>query len=308
VIDNSLRARIAALSVAEPALADAFALRGALIEILEHADITAPALRLPGEYVRDRLAAGIPLLDGIDLPVPPAARTLFEHLAAAMLADSAAREAAEAILTTLRTHHIHVEQLVGEAVVGHSDHLAALAETASIPAPMLETIADLTSRPLLASVAQRLRPALGLAIWERGWCPICGACPLLADREDLAPPAPLSDAQTGKPMSLRCGRCTTAWAWTLPHCPDCQPGRLAALGSLEIEGAGAWTVMGCDTCQSYLKISDSPRSDSLALLLADDLLTWNLDRTALTAGYRHAETLARRLEHGDLGSEDDEDD
>lgn len=313
-MESSLRARIAALVDAEPALADEFRLRGALIEIVDHADLTAPELRLPGEYVRARLTAGTPLLDGVDLAVPATAGDLLERLTVAMLADPTARDGAEAMLTAVRGHRLHAQQLVGEAVVSHREHLAALAEAANVSAPLLETLADLTSRPLLASVAQRLRPALGLAAWDRGWCPICGARPMFAEGPgDLTPPASLSGPESGERVSLRCGRCTTAWAWSLPRCPDCPSGQLTTLDVQGIdvpgiEGAGAWTVLGCNACQSYLKLADSSRAEGLGQLLLDDLATWGLDRAALTAGYRRQSEPARRLEHGDPGGEDDADD
>ena len=296
-MENSLRARLAALAEAAETkpLADEFRLRGALIEILDHADVAAPELRLPGEYVRARLTAGTPLLDGIDLPVPASVNDLFERLTVAMLADPVARDASEALLTAVRSHQLHPQQLVGEAVVSHGDHLAALASAADVSAPVLETLSDLASRPLLTSVAQRLRPALGLAGWDRGWCPICGARPIFAE-------------DTEQDVRLRCGRCTTAWAWTLPLCPDCHSGQLVALHTQEIEGAGRWTVQGCNRCQSYLKVAGTSRSERLGLLLLDDLATWSLDGAVLAAGYRRPSEAARRLEHGDPGAEDDADD
>ena len=70
MVDGSVRARIAALAEAEPALADDLRLRGALIEIVDHAAVSLPELRLPADLVRARLAAGTPLLDQLDLPMP----------------------------------------------------------------------------------------------------------------------------------------------------------------------------------------------------------------------------------------------
>ena len=305
VVDMSLRARVAALVASEPALADEFLLRGTLVEIVDRAGVSAPELRLPGDYVRARLATGTPLLDGINLPVPATAGTLFGRLTVAMLADSSARSEAEMILAAVRSHRLHVEQLVGEVVVSHSDHLAALADAAGVTGPLLETLADLTSRPLLTSVGQRLRPALGLAAWTRGHCPICGARPLLAERGDLTPP---SDAEWEERLILRCGRCTTGWMWCGTSCPDCHVGNLEVLETREICGAGLWSVLGCDTCRSYVKLAASLRSSNLGQLMVDDLATWSLDRTALAAGYRRTSEPARRLEHGDPAGEDLDDD
>ncbi|MGE3913208.1 MAG: formate dehydrogenase accessory protein FdhE, partial [Chloroflexota bacterium] len=197
--EDRLRARIATLAAAEPALAEGLALRGAMLEILDHAPVSLPELRLPADLVRARLAAGVPLLNGLDFPLPAAVADLLQRLAVAMLADPDARQPAETILRALERHRLHAEQLIGEAVVGHQDHLVALADGAEVSSALVETLADLAARPLLAQVARRLQPALALSAWTRSYCPICGARPIRAEGAQQAAGA----------ASLRCGRCTT---------------------------------------------------------------------------------------------------
>jgi formate dehydrogenase maturation protein FdhE len=301
-VESSLRARVAALAEAEPALADDLAVRGTLIEIVDLTDGGSGAVRLPGDLVRARLATGVPLLDRIDLPSGPAASGLFDRLAVAMLADPAARQAAEATLLATRGHRLHAEQVVGEAAVGHEEHLAALAEAAGVPVPFLAALADLAARPFLVAVAARLAPARALGAWERGYCPVCGGRASFGEQRGTAQ----DGAETA--ASLRCGRCTTTWAWSLPRCPDCQSGQLASLDALDAGAEGHWWLMGCNTCHSYLKVADRGRSDRLAMLLLDDLVTWRLDRAALTHGLARPSGLGHRLEHGDDAAEDLDDD
>ena len=338
VVESSLRARIAALAEAEPTLADDLALRGALIEIVDRAEIESFELRLPADIARARLAAGVPLLDRLDLPVPPSTATLFEHLTVAMLADPAARQPAEEMLTALRSHRLHAEQLVGEAAVGHDDHLTALAESADAAQGLVVWVADLAARALLESIARRLRPALTLAPWDRGYCPVCGGRPIFGEE---APPSDRRAARTsatptslptavergstrasfgwssplhrngeglGVGPSLRCGRCASSWAHRLHACPDCQTGRLAELETEDVQDLGRWTLTGCDTCRAYLKIAPSRRSDRLADLLVDDLATWHLDRLAAEQGRERQSGTGYRLEHGEVGGEELDDD
>jgi len=294
---SSLRARIAALAEDAPALADALHVRGATIELVARAPAEAPELRLPADLVRARLAAGVPLLDRLDLPVTAAGAALFERLAVASLADPSSREAAEAILVAARAHRLHPQQLVGEAAVGHEDHLSALAAAAGAPAATVIALAGLASMPLLEAVARRLRPALRLAAWDRGYCPICGGRALLADPCD-------ADAEA----RLRCGRCATGWAWTLLRCPDCPTGRLTVTDTLDAPDLGPWRLAGCDACRSYLKVADAPRPEELAMLLVDDLATWRLDRAALGRGLARPSGVGYRLEHGEAPAEDLDDD
>jgi FdhE protein len=297
-----IRARVAALAAAEPALADELAVRGALLELVEHTEVGRIELRLPADLVRTRLASGAPLLDGLGVPISAAATHLFERLAVATLADPGTRQPAEALLGAARSHRLHPEQLLGEAIVGHADHLDALADAAGVPAALVSMLADLASRPLLAEAARRLSPALRLADWGRGYCPVCGARPIFAEREadtalaaaDRPDSAPAADA-----VRLRCGRCATAWVWSLPGCPDCPDGRLAMLDAPTGPALAHWRLLGCDACRAYLKLSGLPVDGGLVELLLTDLETWQLDRAALGHGLTRSSEPGRRLEHGE---------
>jgi FdhE protein len=298
-----IRARVAALAQAAPALADELALRGALIEILDLAEVGPVELRLPGDLARARLAAGTPLLDGLALPAPPASAHLFERLAVAMLADPAGRQPAETLLNATRSHRLHAEQLIGEAIVSHADHLAALAEGAGVPAALVSMLADLASRPLLAALARRLGPALALSAWTRSYCPVCGARPIFAETD---PHDDWSDVP-GE-VRLRCGRCVTAWVCTPTWCPDCSDGFVIVQATIDMPDAGEWRLLACNQCRSYLKITSSRRADRLADLLLADLETWQLDGLAVSRGLARTSEPGRRLEHGEPPAEDLADD
>jgi FdhE protein len=315
-VESSIRARIAALAEAEPGLADDVALRGAMIEIIDAAEPPPIEIRLPADVVRARLAAGVPLLDRLDLPVPASASNLLERLTVAFLADPSTRQPAEALLTALRSHRLHAEQLVGEAIVGHDDHLTQLAESADLPYRPVIIVADLAARAFLSAVAIRLRPALALGPWDRAYCPICGGLPLLAERPSSPSPSQWGVTSTqsmfaprsgrGVGLSLRCGRCATAWAHTLQWCPDCGTGTFDVLDV--DEDWNGWTLAGCEDCPEYLKIAPSPRAERLADLMMDDVETWELDRWALDDSRQRRGGVGYRLEHGEPAGEELDDD
>jgi formate dehydrogenase maturation protein FdhE len=345
VVESRLRSRIARLAEADPALADALAVRGTVIEIVDRAELDPGELRLPADLVRARLASGVPLVDRLDVPLPAAVAPLVDRLAVAMLADAAVHQSAESLLEALRGHRVHAAQLVGEAVVGHQEHISALADAAGLSAGLVESVADLAARALLEAVAQRLRPALALTAWERSYCPICGGRPVFGE------------AAGDQGLDLRCGRCATAWAWDGRRCPDCQTGRLSeaapdaqplrganisradvlppstgedeppsthsfsppprtgeglGVGAAQDAnapglGAGA-SLMFCDACTSYLKVAPAPCDERLADLLLDDLETWHLDRAALQHGRVRPVSSGYRLEHGEPPGEGLDDD
>jgi FdhE protein len=306
-VENRLRARISALAEAEPALADDLALRGALIEIVDRAEPGSVDLRLPADVARARLAAGVPLLDRLDLPIPSSASSLVKRLTVAMLADPAARRPAEAFLEALRGHRLHADQLVGESVVGHDDHLAALAASADLSPGLVASASDLAARAMLSEVARRLRPALALGAWDRAYCPVCGGRAIFGERgvSASASPSPAcGGGGRGVGGTLRCGRCATAWAWALHRCLDCKAGRLKVIDTTALPERDGWRLAVCDSCRAYLKIAPTARSDRLADLLVDDLVTRPLDRLALERGHERQAGAGYRLEQGEPAGEE----
>jgi FdhE protein len=286
---TSLRARIAALSQADPERAGDLGLRGVLIAVLDGADVQPPSLIVPADHVRAKLGRGVPLLDGEAVPVPGSLLPIFDRLAVAWLADPEHGPSAEALLTAVRSGRLSVEQVLAEALAAHSDHLASLAEGVTVSAALLETLADLAVRPLLVGLARRLRPALALGPWEHGYCPICADWPIFGEGDGEA--------------RLRCGRCLTTWRWTLPRCPFEPAGIQSPVDAALIAGFGDWSIGGCDTCQRYLKLAASAQPDRLADVLLADLATWRLDRAGVEHGLSRPVEGDYRLELLDLDDE-----
>ena len=302
-VTDDLRARIAALGQDQPDLAGDLALRGALIAVLDGADVQDQRVMLPGERVRWKLANGVPLLHDEAIEIPPDAAHVLDRLAVAWLADTSTRDEVERLRAALRDHRLHPEQILSEAVASHDDHLASLAEIAGVTIGLLATLADLAARPWLTGLARRLRPALDLGSWERGYCPTCGAWPLLAERNETG------DGADG--LWLRCGRCLTAWAWQTSRCPYCERGTLAVLDMAARPEREAWSAVACDAGGHYLKVAPARQSDRLGEILLSDLVTWKLDVAALRRGLGRPAGAGFRLElrdEGDVAEDDGFDD
>lgn len=274
---DSLHDRLTALAVAEPALADALALRGAIIELIDHITcrwasfVPRPTSCGPG------WRRGFRCSQQLALPVPPSVVTLLErlHSSVAMLTEPSMRGPAEALLQAIRSHGLHSEQLIAESIVGHADHLERLAEAAGVATSLVDPVSEPgRPRPLLAAVAERLAPALALQSWTRGYCPICSRRPILAERH--------GGSVGGPSARLRCGRCADRLALGLggPSLPACADGDLEAVASIPVYNIGTWDLFGCRICHSAVKRADGPRSERLAHLLLDDLATWRLDQEA----------------------------
>jgi FdhE protein len=139
--------------------------------------------------------------------------------------------------------------------------------------------------PLLQACARRLGSAVAPSWWE-GYCPICGAWPVVAEYTGL-------DRQ----RQLRCGRCGTGWA--IPHlrCAFCGETHHDNLGYLTPE-AGDQTrkIEVCNTCKGYLKGFTTVRALPPWAILVDDLTSVPLDVAALERGYRRPERTGWALD------------
>jgi len=132
--------------------------------------------------------------------------------------------------------------------------------------------------------------------WWEGYCPLCGAWPVVAEYTGLE-----------RKRQLRCGRCGTGWTIPLLRCVFCDEIQHDNLAYLTPEG-GEQTrkVEVCNTCQGYLKAVTTVRAAAPWAILLDDLMTVPLDVAALERGYRRPERpgyalAARVLEDGGGG-------
>jgi len=119
--------------------------------------------------------------------------------------------------------------------------------------------------------------------WDRGYCPVCGAWPGLAE---LIGPE--------KRRTLRCIRCGVGWSWFVLLCPYCGNDDHRTLRVLQEAGAPS-RVDVCLRCHGYVKAVQSYAPGPAVLLAATDVATMDLDLAATDAGYRRP---------GDVGVEE----
>src|SRR3989475_7118346 len=115
--------------------------------------------------------------------------------------------------TTLFRSRIDGLQLL-EAALCHDDaRIDALAaaggEGEGADPRALRVLGHMAVLPLLQACGRRLASELPATWWE-GYCPLCGAWPVVAEYTGL-----------GRKRQLRCGRCGTGWAIPLLRCVFC---------------------------------------------------------------------------------------
>ena len=174
-----------------------------------------------------------------------------------------------------------VKRLAARAKVGPVDAVAllegGLRQDTTDP-PALRVVAQMAAIPLLQACARLLAREVPAAWWE-GYCPLCGAWPVLAEYVGLE-----------RKRQLRCGRCGTGWALPMLRCAFCDETDHERLGYLAPDGDEEMRkVEVCKTCQGYVKGLTTVRALAPWAILLDDLATVHLDVVAIERGYQRPE-------------------
>jgi FdhE protein len=211
-----------------------------------------------------------PLLHGQTLRIDPKLTQQLIH----RLAIAASGDGATSMREYCPTVHEAV-RLIGASVRQDGDKVGALASGRGITAGALASVTHLAALPVLRSAGRALQDRIPRD-WPHGYCPICAAWPIVAERRGL-----------DRSRWLRCGRCATAWEVEWLYCIYCGERDHERLASLEPDGQGEMLrVDTCSTCKGYLKSIATLQGLPPFELLLQDLETVELDLVALDRGYR----------------------
>lgn len=222
-----------------------------------------------------RLAAGLPAL--LDEPLLDVATfcNALQAVARVLRTDPSHMTAAE---TAERMSHDAdlADTLLAAALAGNWESIEPAVTRAGHDADAATVLADHAVRPWLRLAAARIQASLQSANWRAGYCPACGAPPLLAE---------LRGAEHER--VLRCGRCGSGWAFPRLACPGCGEQEHQKLGALHAENQLDFLrVDTCESCGTYVKAIAVLDPLPAAELLLADLKSTALDFAALERGYR----------------------
>jgi FdhE protein len=176
-------------------------------------------------------------------------------------------------------------ELIEAAVRQDHDAIGRVASARGLDGGALASVVHLAALPLLRSLGRELRDTIP-EYWSHGYCPVCAAWPILAERRGL-----------DRSRRLRCGRCGSEWEMEWLLCAYCAERDHQKLGSLVLEDAGdALKVETCASCGGYLKSFATLQAIPAFELLLRDLETIELDLAALQRGYRRPEGRGYRVE------------
>jgi FdhE protein len=213
-----------------------------------------------------------PLLNGRMLRVDP---TRIQRLVGVLAATASAGDVVGGTsLRRYRPSETETLALISAAVRQDGDEIKELAAERDVDAGALASVAHLAAFPLL-QLCGRLLENLVPPYWDHGYCPVCAAWPILAERRGL-----------DRSRRLRCGRCAAEWEVQWLCCIYCGEREHDRLGSLQPDDPGErFKVEICATCRGYLKSIASLQGFPAFELLLQDLETVEFDLVALDRGY-----------------------
>ena len=221
------------------------------------------------------IAEGTPLLQAGRISIDTEAamgelRRVAQNLAETTELGSAAQRTAEIVARA----EVDLTELLAAALSGERGPIERAASELEADPDALGRMTDLALQPFLWEAARLLGTLTDVDAWERGYCPVCGAWPGIAE---LVGPE--------KRRHLRCVRCGTDWTWFVLLCPYCGNDDHRTLRVLQAPGTSE-RVDVCERCRGYVKAVASYAPASAVRLIAEDVATMDLDVSAIEAGYR----------------------
>jgi FdhE protein len=174
--------------------------------------------------------------------------------------------------------------LIAAAVRQDRAAIAAIAVAEGLETGALGSVAHLGALPLLRACGRELQDRVP-EYWSHGYCPICAAWPILAERRGL-----------DRSRRLRCGRCAGEWEAEWLTCVYCGERDHQRLGSLVLEDGEMLKVETCASCRGYLKSMATLQAIPPFELLLRDLETVEFDLVARERGFSRPERSGYALE------------
>lgn len=259
-----------------PDLAETIAFGRGLVKLYINELPAAGVVELSPEAAREKLAAGVPLLEEEDVQFDlPGIQRFFYRLCTWAGGQPDLAAAGDRLQRALIMEELRVEELLDAALNGDDEQLTATAEHFGVPIEMVQTLVGFTVSAALLETGRALEPLLEGAGWDQPACPICGGPPLLAER--------IGEEET---RLLRCAACGIGWPFPSVRCVHCGNVDETLLHSLPDDHPDAANRLElCDHCHGYLKIAIATAPTPPELLTVVDTAFLPLDAVARDRGY-----------------------
>ena len=128
------------------------------------------------------LMEGNPLLDKKDISLDvPSATKLFKKLCGLLGRREETSGDAKRVNEALRNKDIDLVELFEHVGIENNGYMRAIAKKLQVREDVLPFLAENSIRPIFEAYANELKDHVDQEMWGRGYCPICGSKPLIAE-------------------------------------------------------------------------------------------------------------------------------
>ena len=235
---------------------------------------TSP-LDINEQNFKDKIIEGFPLLEkrALTLDIPSAIR-LYKRLCKIMSRNKKVSQDIERITQAYKNKEIDFMKLFKQTDSENDDYITALSKKLGVKEDVLLFLARNSVKPIFEAYAKELGNYVDQERWWKGYCPICGSEPFMAEfKEEGA-------------RFLVCSSCSYEWRFNRLKCPFCENEEHEKLRYFYTEKEGrAYRTDVCEKCKRYIKTIDTNELGEDVIPLLEDIGTLHLDILAQKEGY-----------------------
>ena len=231
------------------------------------------------------LTQGFSLVGKKDLNLDTAsAIELFERLCKVLGRNKRASGDVKRIKRALRNNDMNLVELFKHVGTENDEYISALSKKLKVKDDLLSFLAGNSIRPIFEAYASQLKGYVDQEMWWRGYCPVCGSMPFIAEFR-----------KEGERF-LACSLCGFEWRFMRLKCPFCENEDHKKLRYFYAESEGmAIRIDVCEKCKRYIKTLDTREMAGDVIPIIEDMGTLYLDVLAQKEGY-----LRGGITHGGL--------
>jgi len=210
--------------------------------------------KIPDAILSVKLEEQFPLINLSEFIIDNnASENLFKSLCSILLeTGDELSESVKRLNTFIENKQLDINNLFSEFLHENEDYFNYIENEAHIDKALLGFIIYNSVKPSLSLFSEKVSVYLDKeAVWEKGYCPVCGSKPELSTFEE-----------NGKRF-LTCGFCSYKWASKRIYCPFCENTDHETMHYYDIDGEEEYRVDTCDKCKKYIKTIDIKKTSRL---------------------------------------------